>query len=51
MGWLFAIFLVIYYFISKEPVTIIAASLFAIAGELSFVRVDIEKVLGLKNEE
>lgn len=48
MGWLFAIFFVIYYFISRDPSAIIAAGLFALAGELGFVRVDIDKLIEKK---
>lgn len=50
MGWLFAIFFVIYYFVSREPGAIIAAGLFAVAGELGFVRVDISKFDGEERE-
>lgn len=45
MGWLFAIFFAIFYFVSRDPGAIIAAGLFALAGELSFVRVDIDELL------
>lgn len=42
MGWLFAIFFTIYYFVSRSPEAIIAAGCFAIAGEFAFIRVRLE---------
>lgn len=43
MGWLFSIFFVIYYFVSREPVTLLAASLFSISGAIGFIDVTLQK--------
>lgn len=43
MGWIMSLFLVVYYFVSREPVTLLAASFFGIAGALSYIGLNIEK--------
>ena len=48
MGWLISVFFIIYYFVSKETMVLVAAGIFAIAGSISFLYTSIEKTFANK---
>lgn len=51
MGWLVSVFFIIYYFVSKETMVLVAAGMFAIAGSISFLYTTIDKTFGDKKTD
>ena len=51
MGWLISIFFIINYFVGRDPSSIVAAGLFAIAGSIELFRLDVQKLITFTDDE